>query len=468
MKRPIYNRLLQFQEENRYPFHMPGHKRRLKNELSENLFGWDITEIDDFDDLHSPDGIIAESMKELKKFYQTEKTWYLINGSSSGNMAAVGAACQRGDSILIGRNCHKSVYQAVELFGLDPEYVYPEYDSELGMYAAVTSQKIEEKIKENPNIKAIVITSPTYEGVVSDIAGISEICHRYGIILIVDEAHGAHFPFSEYFPESSIQKGADIVIQSLHKTMAVPNQGALLHLCSRRVKEERLKRYQSLFQTTSPSYVLMASMEYGIEHGRTNRKLWQEYEERLSFYREKWQGLSKLHLVTEQDFEKNKIYDYDKGKLVISTKKIKLSGNQLAEKLLRDYGLQMEMSEKKYLIAMTSYMDSQEGFERLDRALWEIEHDLEEEQDQITLVEPVECEKVFLPGEAREKERVWMNLKDCIGKIAGEYVYIYPPGIPVLVPGEKINVKTLEKIEEYLYNKMEVKGLFQQQLCTIK
>lgn len=468
MKRPIYDKLLQFQKEDRYPFHMPGHKRRFSNELSSNMFGWDITEIDDFDDLHSPDGMILESMEELREFYGTKKTWYLVNGSSCGNMAAVGAACRRGEGILIGRNCHKSVYQAVELFGLDPYYVYPDYEPLLGMYGAVNAAQVESKLKANPHITAVVLTSPTYEGVVSDIEAISEICHSYGAVLIIDEAHGAHFPFDDYFPDSSIKKGADIVIQSLHKTMAVPNQGALIHLCSDRVTEERMKRYQAIFQTTSPSYVLMASMEYGIYHGRTNRKLWDEYEEYLSFYRKKWEGLEKLHLVTEKDFQVGTIYDYDKGKLVISTGKAKINGNQLAEKLIREYGLQMEMSEKNYLIAMTSYMDSQEGFERLDKALWEIDSFLDYQEKTKAFVEPVECEKLLLPGEARDKRKEWINLKDSVGKIAGEYVYIYPPGSPILVPGEKINLKTLEKIEEYLYNRMEIKGLFQNKLCTIE
>lgn len=468
MKRPIYDKLLQFQNEDRYPFHMPGHKRRLSNELSSDMFGWDITEIDDFDDLHNPKGMILESMEEIKKFYQTKKSWYLVNGSSSGNMTAVGAVCKRGDAILIGRNCHKSVYQAVELFGLDPYYVYPDYNPVFGMYGAVNAKAIEEKLKNHPEIKGVVITSPTYEGIVSDVETISELCHRYQAALIVDEAHGAHFHFSDYFPDSSIKKGADVVIQSLHKTMAVPNQGALIHLCSDRVEEERLKRYQAIFQTTSPSYVLMASMEYGIYHARANEKLWKEYEENLSFYREKWKQLSKLHLLTEKDFTEDKLYDYDKGKLVISTEKTKISGNELADRLLREYGLQMEMSEKNYLIAMTSYMDSRKGFERLDQALWEIDRLLEKEENHKEFVVPVECEKVLLPGEARDKKRIWTDMRDALGKIAGEYVYIYPPGSPILVPGEKINVKTLEKIEEYLYNKMEVKGLFQKQLYTIE
>lgn len=468
MKRPIYDKLLQFQQEDRYPFHMPGHKRRLSNELSSNLFGWDITEIDDFDNLHSPEGMILESMEELKEFYGSKKTWYLVNGSSCGNMAAVGAVCRKGEGILIGRNCHKSVYQAVELFGLDPYYVYPDYEEVLGMYGAVDPVQIKNKLQENPCIKAVVLTSPTYEGVVSHIEAISEICHAQGAVLIIDEAHGAHFPFSDYFPDSSIKKGADIVIQSLHKTMAVPNQGALIHLCSDRVTEERMKRFQAFFQTTSPSYVLMASMEYGIYHGRTNEKLWKEYEDYLTFYRKKWQKLKNLHLVTEKDFQAGQIYDYDKGKLVISTGKAAIKGNQLANKLLREYGLQMEMSEKNYLIAMTSYMDSREGFERLDQALWEIDGSLEAAEGNRTFVEPVACEKALLPGEARDKKQKWTDLKESVGKIAGEYVYIYPPGSPILVPGEKINAKVLEKIQEYLYNKIEVKGLFQNKLCTIE
>lgn len=459
MKRPIYERLLQFQKEDRYPFHMPGHKRRLENELSTHMFQWDITEIDGFDELFDPAGIIKESMEELRKFYQTEKTWYLVNGSSCGNMAACGAVFQRGESILLARNCHKSVYQAVELFGLRPYYVYPSYETELGMYGPVSPCQVEEQLKRHREIKGVFLTSPTYEGIVSDIETISQICKKYNAILVVDEAHGAHFPFSDFFPDSAVTKGADLVIQSLHKTMAVPNQGALLHLCTNRVEEERVSRYQAMFQTTSPSYVLLASMEYGVFHGRTNKNLWHDYENCLLNYRKKWEKLKKLHVVKIEDFKESIPYDYDRGKLVITSGTGKITGKELAKRLLLEYGLQMEMSEKNYVIAMTSYLDSEEAFCRLDNALENIDQTILEEKKSYYAVEMEACEMKMTPLEAVEKKREWVDIQEATGKIAANYVYLYPPGSPILVPGEKINIKVLEKIQEYLYNDMEIKGL---------
>lgn len=505
MKRPIYDKLLQFQKEDRYPFHMPGHKRRLKNDLSDNLFGWDITEIDGFDELHDPEGIIKESMEELCAFYHTEQTWYLVNGSSCGNLAAIGGVFQRGDEILVARNCHKSVYHGIELFGLKPCYVYPDSDNWMRIYNGIRPEQIEEKLKNHRKIKGVFLTSPTYEGVVSDIRAISRVCKEYGAVLIVDEAHGAHFPFSDYFPESAVTRGADVVIQSLHKTMAVPNQGALLHLCSKRVNQERLNRYQSMFQTTSPSYVLLASMEYGIAHGQEQKKLWDRYEILLEQYRNQWERFTHFYLVSEKDFKKEGCFDYDKGKLVFGVRpesedkkaenfhKKVITGKEIADSLLKKYHLQMEMSEKNYLIAMTSYMDEEEGFLRLNQALEELDKKIEEStlekgiwteqilknstpkeknqkkddlQNFISEKEEAD-ERVLLPGEALDKKRIWIKLDEASGQIAGDYVYLYPPGSPILVPGEKINAKVLEKIQEYLYNNMEVKGVLNKHLCII-
>ena len=459
MKKPIYERLLQFQEESPYPFHMPGHKRQLKNEISDTMFGWDVTEIAGMDELYDPSGIIRESMEEIKNFYKTEKTWYLVNGSSCGNMAAIGAALKKGESVLITRNCHKSVYQAVELFNLRPYYLYPAYERELGMYGAVSPVQVEEMLKKHRDIRGVVLTSPTYEGTVSDIEAISRICRAYDAVLIVDEAHGAHFAFSDYFPDSAVSKGADLVIQSLHKTMAVPNQGALLHLCSDRVEKARADRYQAIFQTTSPSYILLASMEYGIAHGREERERWREYESLLTKYREKWSHLKKLHLLTMEDFKKEKPFDYDPGKIVITSGKGKITGEELSSILRETYRLEMEMSEQNYVIAMTSYMDTQEGFERLDRALTEIDEKIPYEEKKMPRVEIPVCEMEMIPGIAADMDKRAIELKEAEGKIAGTYVYLYPPGSPILVPGEKINMKVLEKIDEYLYNKMEIKGL---------
>ncbi|MDO4555865.1 MAG: aminotransferase class I/II-fold pyridoxal phosphate-dependent enzyme [Lachnospiraceae bacterium] len=470
MKRPIYEKLLKFQKENRYPFHMPGHKRRLTNEISAHMFQWDITEIDGFDELFDPSGIIKESMEGLKEFYKTKKTWYLVNGSSSGNMAAIGGTFHRGEGILLGRNCHASVYRAVELFGLKPYYIYPSYEEKWKLYGAVIPEEIDQILRNNREIKGVVITSPTYEGVVSDIHSISKVCKKYNAVLIVDEAHGAHFPFSEYFPKSAVECGADLVIQSLHKTMAVPNQGALLHLSSNRVKMERIEHYQAMFQTTSPSYVLLASMEYGIDHGRESQEEWRQYEQCLDEYRKKWEDLKVLHLLEPSDLKKGSVWDYDRGKLVITTNPAFLTGKELKEELLNKYHLQMEMCETNYVIAMTSYIDEMEAFCRLDEALTKIDQRLEKQKRRIInqstgknqKYQPLSAakwERIYTPSEAVEKRKRKVNLKDAEGKIAGSYIYLYPPGSPILVPGEKINIKVLEKIEEYLYNKMEVKGL---------
>ena len=238
----IYNKLKQLQYKEDYPFHMPGHKRNLKiDPLLDAISKIDITEITGFDDLHHPEEMIRELMDDLKQIYGTKESYLLVNSSTAGNLAAIAALCNIGDKILVARNCHKSVYHAIELLGLDPIYIYPEID-EYGICKGITKEQIENIITKETSIKAMVLVSPTYEGRVSDIEGISDVLHRNNIPLIVDEAHGAHFIYHEAFPESAANSGADIVIQSLHKTLPAFTQTGLLHLCTDCVTREMMQK----------------------------------------------------------------------------------------------------------------------------------------------------------------------------------------------------------------------------------
>ena len=243
----IYNKLKQLQYKEDYPFHMPGHKRNLKiDSLLDAISKIDITEITGFDDLHHPEEMIRELMDDLKQIYGTKESYLLVNSSTAGNLAAIAALCNIGDKILVARNCHKSVYHAIELLGLDPIYIYPEID-EYGICKGITKEQIENIITKETSIKAMVLVSPTYEGRVSDIEGISDVLHRNNIPLIVDEAHGAHFIYHEAFPESAANSGADIVIQSLHKTLPAFTQTGLLHLCTDCVTREMMQKKLSIF-----------------------------------------------------------------------------------------------------------------------------------------------------------------------------------------------------------------------------
>ena len=275
----LINRLAAYARSDMYPFHMPGHKRRTGPEESfmnsctdsfTNPFAVDITEIEGFDNLHHPEGILKDSMKWAADVYGADQTYYLINGSTGGILAAVCGSVPRGGRILVSRNCHKSVYHGICLNQLKTSYVYPQEIEGLGIQGGITAEDVDRMLNRYMDTQAVLIVCPTYDGIVSDIEAIARIVHRAGLPLIVDEAHGAHFRYDAMFPVSALDLGADVVIQSVHKTLPSLTQTALLHIkCNRPdggcyADRERIDRYIHMVQSSSPSYVLMASIENSI------------------------------------------------------------------------------------------------------------------------------------------------------------------------------------------------------------
>ena len=245
-------------ESDMYPFHMPGHKRNMK--LQVNPYAYDITEIDDFDNLHEAEGIIAQAQQRAAELFHAEKSFFLVNGSTCGILAAISAAVPKGGRILMARNCHKAAYHAAYLRGLQISYVYPVI-TQFGIQGSIRVEDVAAALQEDASIQAVVITSPTYDGILSDIASIAELAHSYNIPLIVDEAHGAHLGFYSYFPQAAIQLGADVVIQSLHKTLPSFTQTAILHMNKGLVRQEDIIRFLSIYETSSPSYLFLAGID---------------------------------------------------------------------------------------------------------------------------------------------------------------------------------------------------------------
>lgn len=477
METNILNKLKKLNNENRIPFHMPGHKRKVnfsdehpENELItiQDIIAMDITEIQDYDNLHHPEGMILESMEELKKVYHTRKTWYLVNGSTVGILAAISAVCQPQDQIILARNCHKSVYHAVRLLHLNPLYIYPKYSEEYDMFLDMGEKQREElrnMVEEHPDVKAVVVTSPTYEGIVSHVAAIKSVLEPYGIPLIVDEAHGAHFTFHSAFPDSAAGCGADLVIQSVHKTLPCVTQTALLHLCSDLVSADTIQEMLSVYETSSPSYLLLASAEYGVAYTQNHPEQMQEYVDKLRTFRKKCAKLQHISLFTPGE---GQIYDYDMGKLVFLTKDSGITGGQLYQQLLERFHIECEMETPFYCLAMTSINDTAETFDRLEEAIFTIDGELDKKKkpsadegipiDKGLLFsrKPRQCKPAW---EVRSGQRKKVPLEDSVDKISGDYVYLYPPGIPVLVPGEKITKVIVANLIYYLYNGYNVPAL---------
>lgn len=463
----LYRKLEEYGHSDYYPFHMPGHKRNVESVRGKFPLERDITEIDGFDNLHHPEEILLESQKNAAKLYGTKQSFFSVNGSTAALLAAISAAVPRNGQILVARNCHKAVYHAIYLRSLKPTYIYPQMDEEWWINGGIFPDKVERCLAENPEIAAVLITSPTYDGVVSDIQKIAEIAHKYNVPLIVDEAHGAHFHFSEYFPVSAADLGADLVIQSFHKTLPAMTQTAVLHNCSERVDNKVLQRFMGIYQTSSPSYILMANIDACMDTMETEgSKMFRDFTCMLENTRKR---LSKCRYIRLADPKKgeNGVWDYDRSKLIFSTRHASISGTELHHILLERYHIQMEMESENYVLAIAAVGDRKEGFERLCQAIEE----LDQEQDELCEHTAEECacmeqrvsnctlNQVISISDAMEAETEVCLLEESIGRVSAEFAYLYPPGIPLLTPGEQITGQFIRNMRIYMEKGLYLQGL---------
>lgn len=449
----LINRLLEYGESDSYPFHMPGHKRRLWAEDWGNPIVMDITEIDGFDNLHAPEGILKESMELAAGFYGSDKTYYLVNGSTCGILSAICACTTPGGRILMARNCHKSAYHGVYINRLRAGYLYPQWIGNFGMDGGYLLEDVMEEVEKHPDTQAVLLVSPTYEGVVSDIRSIAVYLHGRGIPLIVDEAHGAHFPFGihGYFPKSALDEGADVVIQSLHKTLPSPTQTAVLHVKSRFVDRERLERYLHIYQTSSPSYLLLGGIDRCIR-GMIDegRELMGAYEAQLVDFRQWAERLSHIRLFGPEEIGGNGVFGVDPSKLVLSVQNTDWSGRQLMEALREEYHLELEMSAPTYALAMTTVADTEEGFLWLKEALVQLDERIGSKGQDLSFCQrKIRLQAECTIAEALDEKKERVRWEDCGGRIAAETIFVYPPGIPIVVPGERITEEAVEAVLTY-------------------
>ena len=459
----LYEKLEAYEKSNYYGFHMPGHKRNSDVTQANLPYGIDITEIEGFDNLHHAEEIIREAEVRAASMYHAEETHYLINGSTAGILSAVMGCTKKGGKILMARNCHKSVYHAVFLNELRPVYIYPEFDETMELNMAVSPEKIERLLEEHKEVQAVVLTSPTYDGVLSDIERISEIVHQKKIPLIVDEAHGAHFGFHPYFPENANTKGADVVIHSLHKTLPALTQTALIHLNGTRIDRRKIRNYLHIFQTSSPSYVLMASMDECLRMvAEQGDVLFETYVKNLESKRGELKKLKHIRLMETEEFDRSKLVLSVKDTILKKENRV-FTGKMLYERLLLEYHLQMEMAAGSYVIAMTSIGDTKEGMDRLLSALFEIDEELEknsEEEKRYYLPRQEQVLTSFEVEGMRRMENVKsLSWKESAGFISMEYAYLYPPGIPLIVPGERITKETAAMLVDYQNKGFSVEGI---------
>ena len=477
----LYTKLIEYGQSDVYPYHMPGHKRTADGigmeyacEAVHNedplacVRSIDITEIEGFDNLHHAEGILKEAQEYAAQAYGARQSFYLVGGSTTGILTAVSALLPRNGRILIARNCHKSVYHAVFLRGLQVSYLQPEYEADFGVPLPVTAEAVRQALMKEPDIQAVLITSPTYEGLVADVEGIAEVVHEAGIPLIVDEAHGAHLGFADMLPPSSVMF-ADVVVHSTHKTTRALTQTALLHVCSDRIDCGEIQRYLDIYMTSSPSYILMASIEEAIrELFENGQQLYNDYMRRRRVFLDMSASLKYFEIL--------KISGIcgDPCKFVIGYKNKALSGQMLYDILLNHFHLQMELCQGRHVLAIMTPHDSEAGFIRLLCALRELDRELEQKMEQASTLESGR-ELIMssphkkglpskLPIQKMPLEEAWRKghkilLSDSIGQVCSEFVYQYPPGVPIMVPGEVWDEAQIAYIRDILEKGYEVLGI---------
>lgn len=450
-----------------YPFHMPGHKRRMQPAPGLPA-GWDVTEVPGTDDLHDAEGILLQAMGRTADLCGADRTWYLVNGSTCGLLAGIRALARRGSEVLCARNCHKAVYHALELSGYRVRWILPDVDPDWGICGGIRAEQVKAALRRHPSVKAVILTSPTYEGVLSELEEICRNAHARGIPVLVDEAHGAHLiPMSEKagFPAGALACGADLVVQSPHKTLPSLTQTALLHLQGKLVDPVRIEAELDIFETSSPSYPLMASLDGCTGILRTKgAELFERWSLRLGRFETAIRPLQRIRVLYHgHDAENSRrlltvpgadsdtlLTTYDPGKILIDAGPAGMSGRELARVLREEWRMETEMTRGSLVLAMTSLCDDEDALDRLAQALLEIDRKAAEQRkgamtnDLRADLQRLRPAPACTLAAAAGQEAEMVPLRQASGRICAEYLYFYPPGIPVLAPGEIITRSHLD------------------------
>ncbi len=451
---------------------MPGHKRKSIAGISPEFASVDFTEVEGTDDLHDPSGIILEAEKYAAEILGADETFFLINGSTSGVLAAISGCVKKGGKLLMARNSHRSALNAVYLRDIVPVFIFPDHLEEPFIPDALSAADIEKGLDENPDVEAVFIVSPTYEGRLSDIRSIAEAVHKRGIPLIVDEAHGAHLSFTKNSSSDAIRSGADVVIQSVHKTLPAPTQTALLSVKGRIADSAKIRRFLSIYQSSSPSYPLMSMIDGCVRYMAENgdeliSKLQTNFEKMLN----RLEVCDKLIFSPcIKDLREGRA---DYGKLLICTGKCRETGFETARILREEFGIETEMDSEGYVLAMFTVCDDPEDFHRVTEALIALDKRLSPNTDP-KVTAGLKRATDFRPlkkmgfAESCDAPHEEVPLEEAEGRVCASLIYMYPPGTPLLIPGEEISGKLIRFLQESVENGANIKGITSSGISVVK
>jgi len=465
---PYYSGLLAYIAKHRASFHMPGHKRGrgvhpdFKAFLGENVFLLDLTEVQGVDYLHKPTGILREAMDLLADAYGAKESFFLVNGSTVGNQAALMAVGGPGKKILIARNSHRSVVGGLILNGSIPVYLPVNVDPELGITTSVSPEVLREYLDKN-DVDAVFLTNPNYYGVSGNIRELVDIVHEHGLPIVVDEAHGAHFHFHQALPLSAVDAGADLVVQSTHKTLSSMTQSSWMHMNGDLVDVELLKAALRTLQSSSPNYVLMASLDVArMQMATEGAELLSSALNVAQYLREAINEIPGLQCFGRERVGKYGIFDVDLTKITITVLGLGLTGYKVEQLLNDELGVEVELSDPNNILAFVTIGDDYDNADKLIKAMSNLSErffgKLPPLETAAVHTFPVLPEVVLTPREAFFAEKKVVPFKEAVGAISAESVVLYPPGIPVIAPGERITEESFDYVMKRKEEGAEVQG----------
>ena len=457
-------------------FHTPGHKNgqgidpKLRAFTGRNFYKLDVTVFPEVDSLHDPVGPIKKAQALMAQAYGVKYSYFLVNGSSVGNMAMLMSACHPGDSVILSRNAHKSTLSGIILSGVWPLWIQPKVDQHLDIIFDSDAAQVEESLRQFPEAKAVFVTSPTYHGVTTDLKRIADLCRARGKMLLVDEAHGPHLKFHKDLPASAVEAGADLCVQSTHKILSALSQGSVLHVNSDLVDVNRVRKILSILQTTSPNYAILASLDAARRQAFfQGEKIFGRLIRLAEEARERINRLRHIYCFTQGEI-RAKGYDLDVTKLTLNVTRTGLSGHDVERRLAFDYGVQVDCADLFNLIAILGTGTTRKDMERLLAALEDIDRkDPGQEKNWVLQLPSLSTEMVMTPRDVLLQHRSKrVPLSKAAGHISAQTLTPYPPGIPVLIPGERITREIQDFLLDLADKDIRVSGQESETLRTVK
>ncbi len=449
---PIYEALERFREMRVVPFDVPGHKHGKGNPeltafLGEKCVGVDVNSMKPLDNLCHPISVIREAEILAADAFGASHAFLMVGGTTSSVQSMVLSCCKHGDKIILPRNVHRSVINSLVLCGAIPVYVNPEVDCRLGISLGMSRDQVKKAIEENPDAVAVLVNNPTYYGICSDLRAIVKMAHDAGMLCLADEAHGTHFYFGDNMPVSAMKAGADMAAVSMHKSGGSLTQSSLL-LIGENVSERHVRQIINLTQTTSGSYLLMSSLDISRRNlALRGKEVFRKVVEMAEYAREEINAVGGYYAYGRELINGDSIFDFDPTKLSVHTRDIGLAGIEVYDILRDEYDIQIEFGDIGNILAYLSIGDRMQELERLVSALAEIKRRYKKDPDGLLSQEYIDPEVVCSPQEAFYSQKKSIPINESLGFVCSEFVMCYPPGIPILAPGERITEDIINYIQ---------------------